>query len=151
MRKKPRIAVQHPREIHALEDLLRQNQYFAIGGKIRLRGQHAAEEERAIDARNLGTQSPDPGVDVEEVVEPAVIVESVSPEVAQRGGDPCPRLLLRNPAVARADAQGSQAKSSGGDAADVFSRTRPAHACPVVDNTGCGPCLLYEIGETALG
>ncbi len=96
-------------------------------------------------------QPPGSGSCVEEVVEPAVIVERVPPKVAQRGDNAGASLFFGDPTPVRADAKGGKTETGCGEASYVAAGLSPVHASAIHNDARGGPGLLPEIGKTAFG
>ena len=97
------------------------------GGK-----QHAHEQQRGIDARQLGVTVAQTTVHIEEMVEEAAMPADArgcftvrrTMEEAQRRKRPCPRRAPADPAALDPDRIGGQGEADSGDAAE--RRCRPA-------------------------
>ena len=97
-----------------------------VAVEVHLRGQHAAEQQRRVDRRQLGRAEALPVLHVQEViVEPAiaghpVLVGSLRGvrEEAQRAQRAQPRLAARDEAALRADHVGRQGEADAGGAGE---------------------------------
>ena len=112
------IPVGHPWEVVAAVEQRGQVANLCVFVKVLAAGQCAGQQPDRIAGRNLHVFPALPGMDVDEVIEPAVDALHLAARItAQRPSRAVLRLLARNPFPLRADAPGGQAKSGHAGAA----------------------------------
>lgn len=150
MRKQPGIAVQHPRKIHAFENLFCEQLDLMVRAEISGHGQNTRKKERGVDARNFRIQPARAGPRVREMVEPAMFMKGVRPVMAQRDQRSRTCLLLRNPTVLGCNTECRQTESRRGGTARVSAGRRAICPRAIHENTRSLVPLLPEIAETSL-
>jgi len=146
------IAVEHPKEIHAVVDLPRE---FCNGGVIRKvlrRGQDAGEDEGCVNRRHFTVPFALACGDIHPVKEPAVLLGGFESEELQGGANTGLGEGARDPTVFGADANGGESEASGGEAGDVTARAFGAAtvgASAVENQAGGGVAFVPEIQDAA--
>jgi hypothetical protein len=147
VRQRHRAAGEHPLEIHALIDSVGVPRHVGVVAEAAPYRQNAREEQRCVDRRQLALPLPRTGLQVDEVVEPAMLLRHLLGEPTQRrlGALDCcsPRL----PAASGGNAQAAQPEADGRDAADaggVLAGGTPVGPRPVPDDAGAGIRLFPE-------
>ena len=110
-----RGAVEHPRPVHALVDLLRQGFDLAIL-KPGPGGQDSAQQDRGVDGRKLRPGPAPAGLNVREVIEEAVHLRHLMQVPVQRRSHALHHLGVRQIAVLVGDAQRRQPEAGRCDA-----------------------------------
>ena len=152
VRQQRRMAVAHPVEIEAVVDHRGQAWDLGIAGEALADTEDAAHQQRRVDRRHFALPLARPGVDVDPVIEPAVLVLLPLGKRAQRRARALEDGLARLPAPFRRDAHPRQAEADRRDAADldvVVARRRSVGARSVADDARRRIGLLPEERERA--
>src|SRR5436190_15328571 len=128
--------------------------FWTIGGSSALaHRQHAGQQQGRIDRGELALPLACAGVEVDEVVEPAVLLFHSPGEAPQRRSRAIDDLGAWQPAAVGGDAHSGKSETYRGNAADVASALvgrRPIGPCTVADDAGLRVRLLPEEHERAV-
>ena len=152
VRQQRRVAVAHPVEIEAVVDRRGEARDLGIAGEALAHAEDPTHQQRRVDRRHLALPLARPSVDVDPVVEPALLVRLPFGKGAQRGARALEDRVAWLPAALRGDAHAGQAEADRGDAADldvVVARRRAVGARSVADDPRCRIGLLPEERERA--
>ena len=153
VREQQRIAIQHPLEIHAIVDFVREFGNLGIVREILSGGEDAGQKERRVHRGCLAVPFAIAVGDVHPMVKPAVLLVGLIGEEFERGANALGRLFLRDPAVLGADAEGGEPETGGGGAGDIAAGTFGAatvYPRAIQHQAGATVGLLPEIDETAM-
>src|SRR3569833_851232 len=131
-------AIEHPGPVNTLINLLRLRFDLRVV-KVRVRHEHAAEEEGSVDRRKLDAFHALPGLDIREVIEEAVHLGKFVEVPLERVADTVDNSIVGKKSAYIGDTQGGEAEASGGNTSHA---TRIAFAVEIVagaieDLTGC--------------
>ena len=137
-----------PGPVHAIEDGMGQLvDVFVL--KMLAAGQHAAEQNRGIDRRDLRIPHSLAGVDIREVIEESAMRGQLVPEKRQALDDAQPRVRVADKAALFGDANCRQAEAGGGDAG-AEARVLGANIAAVLDQARLRIGLLPEEQEAGV-
>ena len=148
VRQNPRILGQ-PVPVDAIEDLMCQPLDFRIL-EIPAAGEHAAQENRRVDRRDLRIPFPLAGGDVGPVVEEAAMVWYLFPQEAQTTNRPIDRLIVGHEPPRVTNTQRRQPESGRGNAAELVLVIGHAEAAAVPRNARVRIGLFPEVQERGL-
>ena len=109
-------------------------------------GQHAAQQDRGIDGRDLRIPNPFTRLLVREMIEESTVVGHRLPEKPKRGNHAIARILEGHVAALLTDAEGGQSETSGRDACHD-PRVRLPNMAAVFHQAGLSIPLLPEVLE----
>ena len=112
-------AGEHPGEVDASVDRIGRPDDRGIRFEASPHREHAGEEQRRVDRRQLALPRARAGAHVHEMVEPAVLLRTSPGEERQRRPYARENLRSRDPAAFGRDAHARQAEADRRDAADV--------------------------------
>lgn len=99
------MAVEHPAEVNAVVNPVREANDFRIAGEALLYSENTAEQQRRVDRGDLAVPAPVACFCVEPVVEPAALMKGSRIEKAQRDASAFDRLAAWNPIPISGDAE----------------------------------------------
>ena len=113
------MAREHPLEIDAAIDTVRVSRNRGVVRETLAHCQHARQQQRRVDGRELALPLACAGVEVDEVVVPAALLLHVLGEKPYRSPRTIEDLRARQPAALGGNAHPCQPESDRCDAADV--------------------------------
>lgn len=145
-----RPAAQHPAEVHRGVERVRPAGDLRVVGKAAACGQHAAQRQRRVDARDLAVPHARTRARIHPVVEEALHPRRTLVQEAQRQAGAGARLVAGQEAALRGHAQTRQVEAAGRDAGHVTVVGIVGRAIgpgPVAHEAGGRLGLLFEVAE----